>query len=181
VVAEAKLVETEHGLVPEGEGWYVLNARDGVWETRPGLGPGIGFEGDVRFPKYGINIQVLDPGQPNSMYHGEEDQEDFLVLHGECILVVEGEERRLKAWDFVHCPPYTRHVFVGAGDGPCAIVMVGGRQGSGLVYPVDEIALKHDAGVAEETPDPKVAYERFGPHHAFPYREGDLPDYSARR
>jgi uncharacterized cupin superfamily protein len=109
------------------------------------------------------------------MYHGEEDQEDFLVLHGECILIVEGEERALKAWDFVHCPPFTRHVFVGAGAGPCAILMIGGRRGTGIVYPVDETALKYDAGVTEETPEPKVAYERFPKGGVVAYRDGDLP------
>jgi uncharacterized cupin superfamily protein len=117
------------------------------------------------------------------MYHREEDQEDFLVLAGECLLIVEGEERRLRAWDFVHCPSYTEHVFVGAGDTPCAILMVGGRLGTGLVYPVNETALAHDAGVTEETPEPKIAYARFDPDEDVPYREGDLPDpaYSARR
>jgi uncharacterized cupin superfamily protein len=175
MIPEAGRRKTEHGVLPEGEGWYVLNARDAEWRTQKGLGASVDFEGDVRFPQYGINIQVLDPGEPNSMYHGEEDQEDFLVLSGECILIVEGEERPLRAWDFVHCPPYTRHVFVGAGDGPCAILMVGGRQGEALVYPVDETALKHDAGVTEETPDPKVAYARFPAGTTLPYRDGDLP------
>jgi uncharacterized cupin superfamily protein len=181
MVPEARLVRADAGLLPEGEGWYVLNAREAEWYAKEGLGASVGFEGNVRFTQYGVNIQVLDPGEPNSMYHGEEDQEDFLVLHGECLLIVEGEERPLKAWDFVHCPPYTRHVFVGAGDGPCAILMVGGRNGEGLVYPVDETALKHDAGVSEETPDPKVAYARFPAGGSLPYRDGDLPDYSARR
>jgi uncharacterized cupin superfamily protein len=97
------------------------------------------------------------------MYHAENQQEDFLVLHGECLLLVEEEERRLRAWDFVHSPPGTRHVFVGAGDGPCAILMVGTRKGEQeeLFYPASELALKHGAGVDEETPDPSVAYARF--------------------
>jgi uncharacterized cupin superfamily protein len=175
MIPEAGRKQTEHGVLPEGEGWYVLNAREAEWEAREGLGASVAFEGDVRFAQYGFNIQVLDPGEPNSMYHGEEDQEDFLVLYGECILIIEGEERRLGAWDFVHCPPYTRHVFVGAGDGPCAILMVGGRQGKDLVYPVDETALKHDAGVTEETPEPRVAYARFPPDTERAYRDGDLP------
>lgn len=110
------------------------------------------------------------------MYHGENAQEDFLVLSGECVLVVEGEERRLRQWDFVHCPPWTRHIFVGAGDRPCAILMVGTRKASEeLIYPVEPVALVHGAGVREETPDPKVAYAgRPDPVEA-PYREGDLP------
>ena len=97
------------------------------------------FEGSRDFAQYGINIQVMWPGQPNCYYHAEEGQEDFLVLSGECLLLVEGEERPLKAWDFVHCPPWTEHVFVGTGDGPCAIVGVGARNaGEGLVYPASE-------------------------------------------
>ncbi len=183
MVPEAKLAAAEHGLVPQGEGWFVLNAREAPWESRNGLGRSCSFEGDTRFSAYGVNIHVLDPGEPNSMYHGEVDQEDFLVLAGECVLVVEGEERRLRAWDFVHCPPYTEHVFVGAGDTPCAILMVGGRQGTGLIYPVNDVAAAHGASVAEETPEPKVAYARFDPDEDVSYREDDLPGagYSARR
>jgi uncharacterized cupin superfamily protein len=96
------------------------------------------------------------------MYHGEECEEDFLVLSGECLLLVEGEERPLKAWDFVHCPPWTEHVFVGAGDGPCAILMAGARgRGEGIVYPVSEVALRHGASVEHETTDAKVAYAAY--------------------
>jgi uncharacterized cupin superfamily protein len=183
MVPEAKLTATENGLVPEGEGWFVLNAREAAWKGGTGLGAAVTFEGDARFPSYGVNIQVLNPGEPNCMYHGEEDQEDFLVLTGECILIVEGEERPLHAWDFVHCPPYAEHVFVGAGDEPCAILMIGGRLGSGLIYPANETALRHGAGVQETTPDPKVAYAFHPGDPPIPYRDGDLPDwdYSARR
>jgi uncharacterized cupin superfamily protein len=96
------------------------------------------------------------------MYHRENQQEDFLILFGECLLIVEGQERSLKAWDFVHCPPETNHVFVGAGDGPCGILAIGRRrEDEKLVYPVDEVALKHHAGVETETPDPKAAYAPF--------------------
>ena len=93
MIPEAGRKQTEHGVLPEGEGWYVLNAREAEWYAKEGLGASVDFEGDVRFAQYGVNIQVLDSGEPNSMYHGEEDQEDFLVLYGECILIVEGEER----------------------------------------------------------------------------------------
>ena len=97
------------------------------------------------------------------MYHGEDAQEDFLVLSGECLLIVEGQERLLKAWDFVHCPPWTEHIFVGAGEGPCVVVGVGARRkGRGIVYPANETASRHGAGVDEETSDPRVAYARFG-------------------
>ena len=126
---EAKLKEAESGgLVPDGDGWFVLNARDARWWHHDTFGSSVTFEGeDARFPQFGINIQVIEPGQPNCMYHGENAQEDFLVLSGECLLLVDGEERPLKQWDFVHSPAWTEHVFVGAGDGPCAILMVGAR------------------------------------------------------
>jgi uncharacterized cupin superfamily protein len=115
----------------------------------------------ARFPEFGFNLRVLEPGQFNARYHRENDQEAFLVLSGECILIVEGEERLLRSGDFFHSPPLTGHVFVGAGDGPCTIVMVGGRtqewcQGEG--FPVDATAARYDASVAEPTGDPKVAY-----------------------
>ena len=107
---------------------------------------------EARFEEVGFNIGILRPGEPNCMYHAEEAQEDFLVLAGECLLIVEGEERHLKAWDFVHCPARTEHVFVGAGDGPCLVVAVGARRkGRGIRFPVNETALKYGAGVEEET------------------------------
>ena len=115
----------------------------------------------MRFSQVGINIGVLAPGQPACMYHGEDEQKDFLVLHGECLLLIEGEERRLRAWDFVHCPAGTDHIFVGAGDGPCVIVMVGSRAPHTIVYPVSELARKHGAGAEQETDSPPEAYAPF--------------------
>lgn len=175
-VPEARIVETEAGAVPQGGGWFVLNAREAAWDEVPGLGGSALFEGETRFPQFGVNIHVLPPGEPNAMYHAEEDQEDFLVLSGECLLLVEGEERRLKAWDFVHCPPWTEHVFVGAGERPCAILMIGGRLGKGLRYPVNDVALRHGAGVETETDTGREAYARFSEPVQRPYRDGDLPD-----
>jgi len=178
VVPEATLVETEQGLVPEGDGWFVLNARDAPWWRSDELGQATTFEGKPGFADLGFHVEVLLPGQPNCMYHGESDQEDFLVLSGECIVILEGEERRLKAWDFVHCPPWAEHVFVGAGDGPCVIVMVGGRKRPmTILYPVDEVAAKHGASVLEETRNGDEAYARFPRPARTPYREGDLPDW----
>jgi uncharacterized cupin superfamily protein len=114
------------------------------------------------FTDLGINIHVVWPGQPNCMYHGESQQEDFLVLSGECLLLVEGQDRRLEAWDFVHCPAWPEHAFVGAGSGPSVILMVGSRAGDDSVpYPAADIARKHDAGVEKETPDPSEANARF--------------------
>jgi uncharacterized cupin superfamily protein len=173
---EAPLGETSMGLVPEGEGWFVVNAREAPWGAVEGLGRYCRFEGDARFPEFGINIHVLDPGEPNCMYHGEDVQEDFLVLAGECLLLIEGEERRLRQWDFVHCPPWAEHVFVGAGSGPCAILMVGGRRPDIPVrYPAEPVAQAHGAGVDATTEDPDVAYARFGEVEPVRYGEGDLP------
>jgi len=110
------------------------------------------------------------------MYHRERGQEDFLVVAGECVLVIEGQERPLKAWDFVHCPPWTHHVFVGAGDEPCVIVMAGSRSGGfEVVYPVNEAAARHGASVTEETSDPDEAYASLGPEERVAYRDGWLP------
>ena len=176
-VPEASLVSTEHGLVPQGEGWYVVNARESRWFENDLFGRYTGFEGDVRFPELGINIGVLDPGQPACMYHGESSQEDFLVLSGECLLLVEGEERRLRAWDFFHSPAWTEHVLVGAGDGPCVILAVGARSSDSSVrYPAAEFAQAHGAAVAETTDSPKVAYAPHPDDVERPYRNGDLPD-----
>jgi uncharacterized cupin superfamily protein len=175
---EAELKPSEGaGVVPEGDGWFVLNARDAQWWHHDTFGSSVIFEGDeARFPQFGVNIQVLEPGQPNCMYHGENAQEDFLVLSGECLLLVNGEERPLKQWDFVHSPAWTEHVFVGAGDGPCAILMVGARpEHEELRYPVDDLARKHKAGVEQETSSGREAYAPFGRPTAGPYREGMLP------
>jgi uncharacterized cupin superfamily protein len=175
MVPEAHLTETEHGLVPRGAGWFVVNARDARWYESAGLGTFTRFEGDARFEVFGVNVHVLRPGEPNSMYHAEEDQEDFLVLFGECILVIEGEERRLRAWDFVHCPPWTEHVFVGAGDGPCVILMVGGRRGRRLRYPAHPAARAHGAAVEHETEEPSEAYAAYGRPEPTKAPKGALP------
>lgn len=117
----------------------------------------------AKFEHLGVNIGVLRPGQASCMYHEEEDQEAFLVLLGECLLIVEGEERPLKQWDFFHCPPHTKHVFVGAGDGPCTLLAMGARSSKGAVYPVDDVAIRHNAGVKEETTTGDVAYKGVEP------------------
>ena len=157
MVPEAPLRTIDDALVPDGEGWFVLNAADARWLTGH-FGAYTRFEGQPRFPSLGINIGVLQPGQPACYYHGEDEQEDFLVLAGEALLLVEGEERRLRAWDFVHCPAWTEHVFVGAGDGPCTILAVGTRRTDATIYPANELAQRHGAGVANETRVPKEAY-----------------------
>jgi uncharacterized cupin superfamily protein len=173
MIPEASLRRTDNGLVPEGAGWFVVNAREALWKEGA-FGAYTRFEGDARFEQIGVNIGVLQPGQPACMYHGEEDQEDFLVLSGECLLLIEGEERPLRAWDFVHCPSWTEHVFVGAGAGPCAILAVGGRSGKDVVYPRAEVALRHGAGVEQETTSGAEAYAAFPDDTETPYRDGWL-------
>ena len=176
MIPEAPLERTDTGLVPQGEGWFVVNAREARWYDSD-FGPFTRFEGEARFPQVGINIGVLEPGQPSGMYHGDDDQDNFLVLSGECLLLIEGEERPLKAWDFVHCPPWTEHVFVGAGEGPCTILRIGTRLSPEIVYPVSELAQRHGAGVEKETPDPKEAYAGYGRPTEAKYREGWLPEH----
>ena len=182
---EAPLERTDAGLVPAGAGWFVLNAREARWRHRPGRGPGLNFTGSTEFeaetyfPQLGVNLFVLATGEPNAMYHWETEQEDFLVIYGEALLIVEGQERPLRQWDFVHCPAGTNHAIVGAGDGPCAILAVGSRQhqasGPWGAYTVNEAALRHGAGVEEETQDADVAYARFPEAEPTRYRDGWLP------
>jgi uncharacterized cupin superfamily protein len=174
MIPEAPLEPEDGGLVPRGEGWFVINAREAKW-LEGHFGAYTRFEGDVRFPQLGINIGVLEPGQPACYYHGENEQEDFLVLSGECLLLIEGEERQLKAWDFVHCPAWTEHVFVGAGDGPCAVLAVGTRLSDDVVYPVSELAQRHTAGVETATRQPREAYAAIPHDTAVGYRDGWLP------
>jgi uncharacterized cupin superfamily protein len=174
VIPEAPLERTEAGLIPHGEGWFVLNARDARWREGD-FGMFTRFEGEPRFQQLGINLSVLWPGQPSCMYHGEDEQEDFLVLSGECLLLIEGEERPLRAWDFVHCPPWTEHVFVGAGEGPCVMLAVGGRSDGDVIYPSSEVAQRHGAGVEQETSNADEAYGRFREDVDALYRDGWLP------
>ena len=175
-VDEARLEQVESGLAPVSEGWFVVNVGEAAWVTNDVFGARCAFEGSGRvlqgrpdltgytFPEVGFTLQVIEPGQPSGMYHAETGQENFLVLAGQCLLVVEDEERHLRAWDFVHCPPGTRHAFVGAGDGPCVIFMTGARRPDrGIVYPRSEVARARGAGVEEETASPHEAYEPF-PH-----------------
>jgi uncharacterized cupin superfamily protein len=178
---EARLEQTETGAVPAGDGWFVLNARDARWYEYGSRGFYCSFEGEPDFEQVGVSLFVLRPGVPMSMYHWEADQEDFLVLSGEALLIAEGEERALREWDFVHCPRDTKHVIVGAGGAPCVVLAVGARDKSvddpdWGGYTVDEAALRHGAGVKEETNDPKEAYAPFPRREPTRYREGWLPE-----
>jgi uncharacterized cupin superfamily protein len=184
MVPESKLEKTEHGLVPQGEGWFVLNMRDAVWRHVDGRGAvaliADDFEDARQFEQLGVNPFVLRPGEPMALYHWEADQEDFLVVAGEAVLISEGEERQLRAWDFVHCPPNTKHVIIGAGSGPCLVIAVGSRERStgqdSLGFTVDGVAKRHGASVEEDTMDGGVAYAPFPRREPTAYRDGWLPE-----
>jgi len=156
--------------------WFIRNMRDVQWYDAGRFGVYGDFEQGEPFPEFGFNFGVVWPGQPNALYHREDHQEGFLVLSGECLLIVEGEEHTLKQWDYFHCPAGVAHILVGAGEGPAFVVAVGGRVGpDNLVYPVDPVALKHDAGVEEEPTSPAGAYGRFPKPEPIPFREEFLP------
>src|SRR5512133_4383201 len=188
MIPESRFESTEHGLVPDGDGWFVLNARNAVWRQAPGRGAACVFQAKTHFPQLGVNLNVLEPGVPMAMYHWEADQEDFLVLSGEALLIIEGEERPLRQWDFVHCPAETKHVIVGAADTPCTVLAVGAREhqttraADGTLqwaadwggYAVDKAAIRHGAGVEEETTDEEQAYARFPKSEPTRYRDGWL-------
>jgi uncharacterized cupin superfamily protein len=180
VVPEAPFEPTEDGLVQAGPGWFVLNARDARWLHADGRGGICPFGEEAEFPQVGVNLFVLAPGEAMGRYHWEADQEDFLVLSGQGLVVIEGEERRLRPWDLVHCPVGTSHVIIGAGDEPCVVLAIGAREhqnGPGWGgYPVEEVALRHGAGVEQETTDALEAYAGLPRREPTRYRAGWLPD-----
>ncbi len=156
---EAQITAETHGAAITSPGWFILNAAEAQWHRSAKFGAWCSFEGPERFPQFGINLHLLAPGQPACHYHRENQQENFMILRGACDLLIDGKKRRLKQWDFVHCPPGVEHVFVGAGDEDCLILMTGGRQEPVEVhYPRHEPALEVGAGVAEPTDDPSVSY-----------------------
>ncbi len=159
-MTEARL---EHG-VPVTAGWFVVNARDARWmhnEMRTVCR--FGGQGEAHFDDLGVGLYWLAPGRPMSLYHHEAGQEDFLVLRGRCTLIVEGEERPVGPWDFVHCPPRTAHTIVVTGDEPALVMAVGARKEKGSArYPVEPVAVRHGAGVPDESTSRDEAYARFG-------------------
>lgn len=178
MVSEAQLERGSYGMRPAGPGWFVLNAREAEWQDGP-FGAYTPFENTQRrFAELGINIAVLRPGEPNGYYHAENVEEDFLVLDGECLLLVEEQERPLRRWDFVHCPPHTRHTFVGAGSRPCLLLGTGNRDRAdhSVRYPVSALARSLRAGVDSETDDPGVAYATADPDEPVAFDRSWLPD-----
>lgn len=184
MVDEARIEKTEAGLRPAGPGWFVLNAREAAWRHREGRGEALSFTGTTdeeiaaNFAQLGVNLFVLHPGEPIGMYHWEADQEDFLVLAGEALLIVEGEERELRQWDFVHCPPHAQHMIVGAGGRDAVVLAIGAREHDGTPgwggYTVDDAARRHGCGVPEATSDPDEAYAPYPPAEPAPYQDGWL-------
>jgi uncharacterized cupin superfamily protein len=176
-VAAGDLERTEHGLVPPEQGWYVLNARESRWYDRRERGLVCRLVEDES-AQIGANLFVLGPGEPMSMYHWEADQEDFLVIAGEALLIVDGEERPLRQWDFFHCPPNVPHTIIG-GVGPAVVLAIGARANQDGDdwggYPLSDVAMRHNAATEEETNDPAVAYARVTPRRPSPYRDGSLP------
>jgi uncharacterized cupin superfamily protein len=184
MLPEAKVEETENGLVPVTAGWFVLNARDARWTYREGR-QSVSFTGkteweaDTLFPMLGVQLAVLEPGEPNSMYHWETETEAFLVISGEALLIVDGQERPLRQWDFVHLPPKTEHVIVGAGDGPCVFLAMSSRENQAFgpygEYVAHAAAAKYRASPKETTQDGDVAYADYPDSEYSRYREGWLP------
>jgi mannose-6-phosphate isomerase-like protein (cupin superfamily) len=186
MVVEAELDETDAGAVPVTAGWFILNARDARWFETPGRGHGLPLTGvdeheaETFFPMLGMSIRAMNPGEPSTTYHWETEQEDFLVLSGEAIVIIEGEERPLRQWDFIHCPPGSRHTFVGAGNVPCVLLCVSSRQfqkgGPWGFYCADPVAERYNASAPEDTQDAELAYARFPPSRATRYPSGLLPE-----
>ncbi|MFL5864133.1 MAG: cupin domain-containing protein [Solirubrobacteraceae bacterium] len=150
--------------VPVTAGWFVVNAGKARWlHNRMRSVCRFGGEGEAHFDDLGISLFWLQPEQPMSLYHHEAGQEDFLVIAGDCTLVIEGEERRLETWDFVHCPPRTAHTIVAAGHEPALVLAVGARKEKGSArYPVDSVAIAHGAGVPDESTSASQTYASFG-------------------
>jgi mannose-6-phosphate isomerase-like protein (cupin superfamily) len=184
VVEEAELEETEVGLLPKTQGWFIMSALETRWFDKPGQGHSVSltgyneYEAETFFPMLGMSIRVAGPGDATTTYHWETEQEDFLVLSGEGIAIIEGEERPLKQWDFVHCPPGTRHAFAG-GEPPLVLLCASSRQfqkdGPWGYYCFDETAAKYNAASPEDTQDGEIAYARFAEVRKTRYPGGLLP------
>jgi len=184
MIPEAPLEETGHGRVPAGPGWFVLNAKDSLWRARSRR-QGISFTGpdeweaDNFSPMLGVNLFRVEPGEPNSMYHWETEAEAFFIISGEALLIVEGQERALKQWDFAFCPPKTGHVIVGAGDGPCVGLAMSSRENQQFgpygEYTENTVAARYGASPPETTQDGSLAYSHQEKSRPSAYEDGWLP------
>ena len=161
---EAEMERTPAGLRPRGEGWFIVNVADAAGTHDPGAGTFARFENReaAPFADFGINVHHLPPGEPSTLYHHEPVQEAFLVLDGEVLAIVEGEERPLRRWDFLHCPAGVAHAFVGAGERGGVLLAVGSRRIDEATYPRDDVAARHGAAAVETTSDPEAAYRDAG-------------------
>ena len=168
MVTEARLEPVASGLAPVTPGWFIVNAADAAWTNNESYGGVCIFESDefvlrgrpdltaYEKPNAGFTIRVVPPGQPSGLYHAESVQEDFLILMGECVLIIENQERHLRAWDFVHCPPMTGHTFVAKETGPCVILATGNRRDDlERVSLRSEVALRYEAGSDVDTENPE--------------------------
>lgn len=175
-IDETPPVETAEGLAARPGGWYVVNAREARWVGQDGMWRGAWLEPEAEpWPWLGVNLTVLDPGNPGGRYHAESNQEGFLVVAGVCLLLVEGQERRLRRWDFFHCPPWTEHVLIGAGDRPAVVVAVGARSPDAEVrYLAADVARRHGAAPDHDTDRPSAAYAGVPRPRPLAYRPGDL-------
>jgi len=190
MVEEARLEAVGSGLAPVSDGWFVVNVVEAAWLRNEAFGGRCVFESSPRvlgdrpdlepqmFTQVGFTLAVLEPGKPSGLYHGESNQEDFLVLAGECLLLVEGEERQLRAWDFLHCPAGTEHIFVGAGEGPCVIFMTGSRSSEKtIMYPRSQVA--RDAGCpcpSRQTKHRRRSYWSGSPARSMPHWRAPPPE-----
>lgn len=164
-IEEAPLARTPAGFAVDGDGWYIVNVAEVAGGASSALGGSVklaGYREDAwASPELAVNIRVLEPGVPNARYHRENVDEAFLVLRGECLAVVEEQERRLRKGDFLYAPAGTAHIFVGAGDGPCSVLMMSRRireEDEAIEYPASEVAARHGASVKTTTTSAEEAY-----------------------
>jgi uncharacterized cupin superfamily protein len=186
MVPEAAFEDAGAGLVPKTTGWFVLDVRKARWSAKPEQGWAVSltgrdeYEAETFFPMLGMAVRVARAGDVTTTYHWETEQEDFLVLSGECIAIIEGQERPLRRWDFFHCPPGTKHAFVGVGDEPCVLLCASSRQfqkdGPWGYYCYDETAERYNAASPEDTQDGEIAYARFPDTRVARYPGGLLPE-----
>ncbi len=167
MVTEARLERVASGLAPVTPGWFVVNTADAAWTNNDYYGGVCIFESDEFVlrgrpdlteyvkPHASFTIRVVPPGQPGTLYHAESVEENFLVLMGECVFIIEDQERHLRPWDFVHCPPMTGHTLIAKDNGPCVILATGNRRDDlERVYTRSEAALRYDAGTEVDMTEP---------------------------